>query len=117
MGMPTGKGGKGGKGGQGGKGGKGKGGRQRRLDAPMISRCPWLKGPFAPEAERIDNQITCNHCASVGVQAHHSGSWECDLHWWTPRSRFNRGEIDCWGFSSAAGGNSRPLPALPPPAQ
>ena len=65
-----------GKGAKGGKGGKGeKGARSRALDEPQISRCQMLKGPFAPEDQRIHNRNECRHCRDAGVQAFHSGSW------------------------------------------
>ena len=110
-----------GKGGEGKGKGKGKGGRSTPLDSPMRSNCPYLRGPFAPQNERFDNPVTCSHCASVGTTANHSGSWECDLHWWTPRSKFNRREIDRWG-NPLAGGAAMPglqqlMPPPPPPQQ
>ena len=95
--------------------GEGKGGRSTPLDSPMRSNCPYLRGPFAPQNERFDNPVTCSHCASVGTTANHSGSWECDLHWWTPRSKFNRREIDRWGNPMAGGAAMPGLPQLGPP--
>ena len=74
---------------------KGKG-RNRTLDAPQKSWCPMLKGPFAPEAERCQCGHTCTYCDAAGVQLYHAGSWECDVQWDAPRSRFQRGEVGKW---------------------
>ena len=100
--------------------GKGKGGRNKPLDSPQRSRCPYLRGPFAPENERFDNPNNCSHCEGMGIIAKHSGSWECDLQHWTPRSKFNRGEIDRMGHPLAGGAAMPGLQqlgqrALPPP--
>ena len=97
---------------QGAKGGKGgKGGRVREplktpLDTPQKSRCSYLRGPFAPEAERYECKVQCKHCTAAGVVAYHSGSWECDQQPWTNRSKFLKGEVDRWGLPTGA----RPVP-------
>ena len=120
MGPPGGKGG--GKGGyKGGKGGgRGDGARTTPLDAPQKSRCPMLKGPFAPEHERYDCKITCKFCTWAGVTPppHHAGSWECDVQPGAPRSRFLRGEVDRWGAPAFLEIWQRPpLPPGPPPVR
>ena len=105
-----------GKGAKGGKGGKGeKGTRSRALDEPQISRCPMLKGPFAPEEQRISNRNECRHCRDAGVQAFHSGSWECDVQWWAPRAKFLKGEVDRWNTPVLPGMQGLQQLALPPP--
>ena len=96
-----------GKGAKGGKGGKGDSVRRRALDKPQISRCPMLRGPFAPEAQRIDNRNECGHCKEAGVQAFHSGSWECDMQFWAPRAKFSKGGLWAGGMSPCCQGCNR----------
>ena len=110
--------GSGNKGGGAGKGSNGKGGsgkgRVHALDELQKSRCTWLKGPFAPDHERYDNSQLCTFCRDEGRVAHHSGSWECDLCWWAPRVRFQRGEVDRWN-TVVVGATSAPYPPPGPP--
>ena len=90
--------------------GKGKGGKGGKnfwedkpkhiaLDTPQRSRCPMLKGPFAPDYERYDCSHPCKKCQQQGVEAYHAGSWECDVQYYSARSMFMRGEVDRWGAS------------------
>ena len=90
--------------------GKGKGGKGGKnfwedkpkhiaLDTPQRSRCPMLKGPFAPDYERYDCSHPCKKCQQQGVEAYHAGSWECDVQYYSARSMFMRGEVDRWGSS------------------
>ena len=114
--------GKGAQGGEDGIGGTGE--RTRPLDEPQISRCPMLGGPFAAEEQRIYTRNECRHCKEAGVQAYHSGSWECDVQYWAPRARFNNGEVDRWnrpvprgmqGLQHLALQQAPPPPPGPPP--
>ena len=119
-GSPKGGGSKGSKGGGSGKGGGGKGGgkgRTHALDELQKSRCQWLKGPFAPDHERYDNSGVCQYCKDEGRVAHHAGSWECDICWWAPRARFQRGEVDKWNTLLVGGAAAQPPgpPPMPPP--
>ena len=113
--------GKGAKGGTGGKGEKGQAVRTRALDEPQISRCPLLRGPFAAEEQRVSNRNECKHCKEAGVQAFHSGSWECDVQFWAPRAKFDKGEVDRWNVQTLPGMQALqqlalpPVPPLPPP--
>ena len=79
-----------------------------------------LRGPFAPEEQRVYNKNECRHCKEAGVQAYHSGSWECDVQFWAPRAKFNKGEVDRWNkpvFPGMQGLQqlAQPGPPLPPP--